>query len=116
MPDFLWAILAPYGRQLRPALLHDFRCDVAAGRVASTPGTATPPAAALPGGTPSEPVRREADELFREALRSEGVGPGRAWLFWTGVSFGRFFAFNRVPAALLAAAGGRCSACSGCTR
>ena len=47
----------------------------------------------------------EADYLFREALRSEGVGPVRSWMFWTGVSFGRFVAYQQGVAIAAGRAG-----------
>lgn len=102
VPDFLWGILAPYGRQLRPALLHDHLCDVADGIIAPDPGDRDPAGQPVPPGRGKVRIRTEADYLFREALRSEGVGPVRSWLFWTGVSFGRFAAYSKGLAVTLA--------------
>jgi hypothetical protein len=101
VPDFLWGILAPYGRQLRPALLHDRRCDVAKGALDDTDNR-DPAGHPIPPGRSPVQVRAEADDLFRESLRSEGVGPTRSLLFWTGVSFDRLFRYTRVRAGLLA--------------
>lgn len=57
-------------------------------------------------------ARHRADELFRLGMRDPGggskkdtnnrVGWFRSWLFWTGVSFGRYMDFRRVRLALLA--------------
>jgi hypothetical protein len=103
VPSFLWGILAPYGRQLRPALLHDHRCDVADGVIAEDADNRDAAGGPVPAGRTPVQIRTEADDLFREALRSEGVGPVRSRLFWTGVCFGRFFSYARVWAIVLAA-------------
>lgn len=95
VPSFLWGILGPYGRQLRPALLHDHLCDVADGVIPPDPRDRDSAGRPVAPGRSKVAVRTEADYLFREALRSEGVGPVRSWLFWTGVSFGRFAAYAR---------------------
>jgi hypothetical protein len=103
VPSFLWGILAPFGRQLRPALLHDHRCNVADGVSAEDADNRNAGGRPItPGRTPVQ-IRTEADDLFREALRSEGIGPARSWMFWTGVSYGRFFGYARVRAIVLAA-------------
>ena len=75
VPWPLWSVLAPYGRQLRPALLHDHYCKLA-------------------GKSASIEARHEADDVFRAALRSCDVPPVRATIFWTGVSFGRYLTFR----------------------
>lgn len=103
VPGFLWGILAPYGRQLRPALLHDHRCAVADGVLAEDAENRDAAGRPIPPGRSRVRVRMEADDLFREALRSEGVGPARSWMFWTGVCFGRFWLYARVRAIVLAA-------------
>jgi hypothetical protein len=95
VPGFLWGLLGPYGRQLRPALLHDHLCDVAEGKTPPDPGDRDAAGQPVPPGRPPVRIRTEADYLFREALRSEGVGPVRSWLFFTGVSFGRFATFAK---------------------
>lgn len=95
VPGFLWGLLGPYGRQLRPALLHDHLCDVAKGKALldeDDRDAARQPRQPL--AQPGVRTRKEADYLFREALRSEKVGPVRSWLFFTGVSFGRFGGFS----------------------
>lgn len=101
VPDFLWGILAPYGRQLRPALLHDHRCDVADGLVPEDAGNRDAAGQPVPAGRTPVQLRREADYLFREALQAEGVGVVRSWLFWVGVSFGRFLQYARVRGVVL---------------
>ncbi len=66
VPPFLWGVIASYGRQTLPALLHDMQCYAAA--------------------QPHQPAayrrraRREADTLFRATLRASGSGPIRRWL------------------------------------
>jgi hypothetical protein len=85
VPWPLWGVLAPYGHQLRPALLHDHLCDLAN--------------AMSEGGTEA---RRTADFMFREALGSVGVPIVRRNVFWAGVSFGRYRSFRPVLATLIA--------------
>jgi hypothetical protein len=106
VPGFLWGLLGPYGRQLRPALLHDHLCYVAEGKVPPDPDDRDAAGQPVPPGRPPVRIRAEADYLFREALRSEGVGPVRSWLFFTGVSFGRFLAYARWPAVALGVVAG----------
>ncbi|WP_413449948.1 DUF1353 domain-containing protein [Georgenia phoenicis] len=74
VPAPLWGVIASYGRQTLPAVLHDLH--YAAARAAPTAPHA-------------RRVRREADELFCATLRETGAGPVRQWLMWAGVrSFG----------------------------
>lgn len=103
VPGFLWGILGPYGQHLRSALLHDHLCDVADGVITAHPDDRDAAGQPIPPGRTPAQVRTEADDLFRETLRSEGVGPARSWIFWTGVSYGRFFTYRRVLAVVLAA-------------
>ncbi|HEY0167050.1 MAG TPA: DUF1353 domain-containing protein [Jatrophihabitans sp.] len=103
VPGFLWGILGPYGQHLRSALLHDHLCDVADGVIAAHPDDRDAAGRPIPPGRTPTQIRTEADDLFRETLRSEGVGPARRWIFWTGVSYGRFFIYRRVLAIALAA-------------
>lgn len=100
VPPVLWGLLASYGRQLRAAILHDHLCDKVNRAVDERSGT---PYA----------DRRLADDLFREAMRDQGDGTSqdlqkrvpwfRSWLFWAGVSFGRYWKFRKVRAALMTA-------------
>jgi hypothetical protein len=78
VPAFMWGLLAPYGRQLRPALLHDFLCNH------------------VKDSSPDQwfSIRRSADDLFREALASCGVSVLRRSLFWAGVTLGRYLAYR----------------------
>ena len=103
VPGFLWGILGPYGQHLRSALLHDHRCEVANGVIPADPGDRDAAGRPIPPGRAPVRIRAEADDLFRETLRSEGVSPARSWIFWTGVSYGRFFNYSRVLAIVLAA-------------
>ncbi|NQX26764.1 DUF1353 domain-containing protein [Microbacteriaceae bacterium VKM Ac-2854] len=73
VPSFLWGLLAPFGRQTAPALMHDHLRR----RLAAAPPTRR---AAL---------ARQADRLFRSALLDSGVSIPRAWLMWAGVSLTR---------------------------
>lgn len=41
--------------------------------------------------------RREADQVFRNALRSSGIARWRAWLMWAGVRAGGANRYNQTP-------------------
>jgi hypothetical protein len=99
VPRPLWGLLASYGRQLRAALMHDQLCDEATlilkqgdRKLAYT-------------------KRKQADELFRLGMRDRGDGSKealsrrvtwfRSWLFWAGVTFGRYLAFRKIRCLLL---------------
>lgn len=74
VPTILWGVVASYGRQTLPAIIHDQLCVVS-----------------REGGPPSaftHRARREADQVFLETLAQSGTGPVRRWLMWTGVRFG----------------------------
>ncbi|WP_129339338.1 DUF1353 domain-containing protein, partial [Cellulomonas endophytica] len=70
VPEALWGVLASYGRQTLPALLHDHRTGLVA-------GVRTAPA--------RRRARREADDLFLRTLEVQGSGPVRRRLLWAGV-------------------------------
>jgi hypothetical protein len=96
VPPLLWGLLPSYGRQLRAALLHDRLCDVVSKE---------------PDSRKAYQARRVADDLFHEALRDTGdgsredkmnrVGLFRSHLFWTGVSYGRYWTYRKFLAVLL---------------
>jgi hypothetical protein len=71
VPPFLWGVIASYGRQTLPALLHDMLNFAAA--------------------QPGQPIAyrhracREADRLFRTTLAASGSGVLRRWLMWSAV-------------------------------
>ena len=69
-PPFRW-LVPVIGDHLAPALLHD-------GLVTDGP----------PQHDGPEVTRRQADDLFRDAMRLAGTRRIRRWLIWTGVSFG----------------------------
>jgi len=71
VPVPLWGVIASYGRQTLPAILHD-----AASRELATSDA---PASAR------RAARRDADHLFRETLRQSGTGPVRRLLMWAAV-------------------------------
>ena len=87
VPAFLWGLVASYGHQTLPAILHDAlsdRADEAA------------PAKQLA-------VRRAADDAFRVALRESGVTTLRATTMWAVVSMQRYVRFRPPFGALLVA-------------
>lgn len=61
VPRFLWSIVGPYGRHTRAAVLHDW---LYSSKIVS---------------------RREADALFRRAMRELGVVGWRRWGMWAAV-------------------------------
>jgi hypothetical protein len=84
VPPFLWGLVASYGHQTLPAILHDAlsrRADHA------------------PSGT-GNAIRRDADLRFRRALIESGVTALRARTMWTAVALNRYAVF-RMPLALL---------------
>lgn len=79
VPAVFWSLIASYGRQTAPAVLHDgeswrIRAEVADGTLAQPAALAQ---------------RERVDRLFRLGLRELGVAPLRAWIMWTVVSFER---------------------------
>ncbi len=73
VPPFLWGLIASYGKQTLPAILHDRLSYLA--RVA-------------PSG--SLELRRTADETFRVALVESGVHQLRARVMWGAVGLERY--------------------------
>jgi hypothetical protein len=90
VPTWLWGLIASYGRQTAPALLHDLRMAACA---------------ELP---PEEALRRRRvyDEEFRRALLDTGVAALRARLMWAGVSIQAYLEHARGRGLLLAASVG----------
>ena len=84
VPPFLWGLVASYGRQTLPAILHD------------TLSHRADHAPAGQGGA----VRRDADLRFRRALVESGVTVLRARTMWTAVALDRWARFG-MPLALL---------------
>jgi hypothetical protein len=84
VPAFLWGLVASYGRQTLPAILHDALSDRADDAPAAT-GNA---------------VRRDADLRFRRALIESGVTALRARTMWTAVALNRYAEF-RMPLGIL---------------
>ena len=73
VPPFLWGLIANYGPQTLPAILHDALVEDA---------RRAPPAERLPH-------RRAADDLFRIALLDNGVHRLRARVMWAAVGLDR---------------------------
>ena len=90
VPTWMWGLIASYGRQTAPALLHDQRMAMCA---------------ELP---PEEALRRRRvyDEEFRRALLDTGVAALRARLMWAGVSVQAYLEHSRGRGLLLAASVG----------
>lgn len=88
IPPFLWGLVASYGRQTMPAILHDVRCDEAKA------------AAAGPGGRAHQAyLRRKADQQFRHTLRYHAAtGPATRWVMWSAV---RLFGFLPLGVAMV---------------
>jgi hypothetical protein len=84
VPSFLWGLVASYGHQALPAILHDALSDRA------------------DHAAPAErnAVRRDADLRFRRALVESGVTVLRARTMWTAVALNRYAVF-RMPIAIL---------------
>ena len=80
VPAIFWSLIASYGRQTAPAVLHDAECW----RVQS----AQKAGALSAHGAILERVR--IDRRFRLGLRELGVAPFRSWVMWTFVSLERY--------------------------
>lgn len=70
VPELLWGVIASYGRQTLPAVLHD-QLYATAARADTLPR--------------ARRLRWDADVLFRSTLRESGAGPVRQWLMWAAV-------------------------------
>lgn len=76
VPTFLWGLIASYGKQTLPAILHDFDS----------------------GRAHTFERRREADERFRLALIDEGVPRLRATVMWAAVGLATFRTLDKKRA------------------
>lgn len=85
VPSPLWGLIASYGRQSAPALLHDHRSVLAAG---------------LGDRRAALAQRRVDDRVFRTALREQGVPLLRAAVMWAWVSADRERQFGGVAGAV----------------
>ncbi|MCU1571333.1 MAG: hypothetical protein JWR33_2074 [Naasia sp.] len=86
VPTFLWGLISSHGRQTAPALLHDQLWWESL-----NPDTRVWIA-----------QRREADRIFKVALRETGTTPLRTALLWSAVSVERYWGARRWQAVLLA--------------
>jgi hypothetical protein len=80
VPSLFWSLIASYGRQTAPAVIHDSECwkvyaDQKAGTIDSRAAIAR---------------RMRIDRAFRLGLRELEVAPFRSWLMWTFVSLERY--------------------------
>lgn len=82
VPPFLWGLVASYGRQALPAILHDHLSDVATDFAQA----------------------READARFQRALRDQGVPDVRAAAMWAAVGLASWVRFRRGLGILFVAA------------
>lgn len=88
VPALLWGLVAPYGHQLLPALLHDHRCGVAdASNNAGAPEVA-------------RQQRAEGDLLFRQSLAECHVPWTRRWVMWAAVSLDGYVSFDKLALVL----------------
>lgn len=87
VPSFLWGLVASYGHQTLPAILHDALSDRADEAAAADRFA----------------VRRAADDVFRVALRESGVTTLRATTMWAVVSMQRYLRFRTPLGAVLVA-------------
>jgi hypothetical protein len=87
VPAFLWGLVASYGHQTLPAILHDALSDRA---------DEAPPAQQFA-------VRRAADDAFRIALRESGVTALRSTTMWAVVAIKGWIRFRTPRGALMVA-------------
>jgi hypothetical protein len=85
IPRALWWLISPGGRHGKAAVLHDYLYRVRP-RVSYT-------------GEGFEAVmdlaRGQADRVFREAMREDGVGLLRAWVMWAAVRLFGWLAWRK---------------------
>jgi Protein of unknown function (DUF1353) len=87
VPAPLWSLLASYGHQTRPAILHDHVSELAV---------------ATPDRPKAFDLRARADRLLRESLAEEGVRSApRRWTFWAGVTLGKYYLHGTLTARVL---------------
>ena len=84
VPPPLWSLLSSYGRQTRPALLHDHLSWLALDRRDAGREQA------------GFAFRSHADALFRQSLGEVGVSPSRSRVFWAGVTLGKYLSHGTV--------------------
>ena len=78
VPHSLWSIIAPFGQQSLPAILHDQECTTIRTRVPQRSKARLK-------------ERRTVDSRFLEALLERGVPRVRAAMMWAGASLGRYW-------------------------
>lgn len=86
VPAIFWSLIASYGRQTAPAVLHDAECWRV--RSAQKSGAIA--------GRQAIVERVRIDRRFRLGLRELGVAPFRAWVMWTFVALERY-AKHAIP-------------------
>lgn len=86
VPRFLQWLAPSTGPYSSAAVLHDWLCDSLVGDPTLPPD--------------SQISSRDADGLFRRAMRQEGVSPVLRWLMWCGVRWGAVFNRRRRPGIL----------------
>lgn len=80
VPAIFWSLIASYGRQTAPAVVHDSECARVQAAQRSGEYSANEALA----------DREGVDRAFRLGLRELGVAPFRAWIMWTFVSLERY--------------------------
>lgn len=107
VPKFLWWILPPFGRHSRAAVLHDWLYTTAPEIVTAVafenrlePGRALAEMRGVCGQIvvtkQRAPItRKNADRLFRRAMRNSGVSNWRSNAMYLGVRLGGRRAWNR---------------------
>jgi len=93
VPKWLWGLFASYGRQLAPALMHDYYCGIAKQAKLAAHGDKARIDEAYR-------QRRATDLRFREALRVRKMPWLRSNVFWAAVTFDRYKVFRRPLAGL----------------
>ncbi len=78
IPHSLWSIIAPFGQQSLPAILHDQECTTLRTLIPKRSRT-------------RREQRRPIDARFHAALLEQGVPRFRAAMMWAGASIGRYW-------------------------
>jgi hypothetical protein len=85
-PRFLHWLWLPYGAYTRAAVLHDYLLWLLKRWMRANPETRGP----------CPVTSRDADAIFRVAMRDLGVGKPKRWLGWTAVRWGALFNPDRA--------------------
>jgi hypothetical protein len=93
VPRFLHWLVLPYGAYTRAAVLHDYLLDIVADERARVEWRAN---GRGPGAFRPPLTSRDADGIFRRAMRDLGVPWSKRWVMWAAVRLASLFSARRA--------------------